>query len=165
RPEDVYLEQLGAFGQVGRDPRMRVITVAYYALVRPDLVPTVRAGGDAATAEWITARGLAPNEVGFDHAEIIDRAVLRVAARIDSSSIAASLVSKTFTVPELRHVHATLTGKPQDPGNFRRKFERLIDEGVIERAPGKRITASKPALVYRFRVTPERGTPCVRLSE
>ncbi len=150
RASDVYLEQLGAFGKAGRDPRMRVITVAYYALIRPDLVPLVRAGGDASLADWILMGSLDAAALAFDHTEIIRRAVVRVAERIDSSSIAASLVPRTFTIPELRHVHAIVTGKSQDPGNFRRRFERLLETGVIEQAPGKRITASKPASVYRF---------------
>jgi 8-oxo-dGTP diphosphatase len=147
---DVYLEQLGAFGRAGRDPRMRVITVAYYALIRPDLVPLVKAGGDAAVADWLSVNAVKPGMIAFDHGEIIARAVARISERIDSSSISRSLVARTFTIPELRHVHAVVTGKPQDPGNFRRKFERMVEEGVIEQAPGKRITASKPALVYRF---------------
>jgi 8-oxo-dGTP diphosphatase len=148
--ENVHLEQLGAFGRAGRDPRMRVITVAYYALIRPDLVPLVKAGGDAASAAWVPVQGLRPSGLAFDHFEIVQRTVACVAERIDSSSIAASLVPATFTIPELRNVHAILTGKPQDPGNFRRKFERLLQEGVLAQAPGKRITASKPAAVYRF---------------
>lgn len=147
---DVYLEQLGAFGRVGRDPRMRVITVAYYALIRPDLVPLVNAGGDAHMADWVSLGTLASSALAFDHDDILQRAIARVADRIDSSTIAASLVPKTFTTPELRHVHAVLTGKPQDPGNFRRKFERMLQEGILEQAPGKRLTASKPALLYRF---------------
>jgi 8-oxo-dGTP diphosphatase len=152
---DVYLEQLGAFGRAGRDPRMRVITVAYYALIRPDLVPLAKAGGDAAATDWIAVASLRPARLAFDHYEITQRAVARIAERVDSSSIAASLVPKTFTIPELRHVHSVLTGRPHDPGNFRRKFERLLEDGVVERAPGKRITASKPATVYRF---VDRGT-------
>jgi 8-oxo-dGTP diphosphatase len=147
---DVYLEQLAAFGRAGRDPRMRVITVAYYALIRPDLVPLVKAGGDAAAAAWLAVDGLRPADVAFDHHEIVQRAVARIAERIGSSGIAASLVPATFTIPELRHVHAILTGRHQDPGNFRRRFERLLEDGVIVQAPGKRLTASKPAAVYRF---------------
>jgi 8-oxo-dGTP diphosphatase len=147
---DVYLEQLGAFGRAGRDPRMRVITIAYYALIRPDLVPLVKAGGDAMAAEWVAVAALEVGDVAFDHHEIVQRAVACIAGRIDSSDIAASLVPKTFTIPELRHVHAILAAKQQDPGNFRRKFERLLEDGVIEQAPGKRITASKPAAIYRF---------------
>jgi 8-oxo-dGTP diphosphatase len=94
--------------------------------------------------------GLVQEKLAFDHAAIIERSIEHVAARLDASSIAASLVSLTFTIQELRHVHALLSGKPQDPGNFRRKFERMLEDGIIERAPGKRLTASKPALVYRF---------------
>ncbi len=150
KPTAVYLEQLGAFGRAKRDPRMRVITVAYFALIRPDLVPLVKAGGDAASAEWVQVDALTPPDLAFDHHEIIRQAVERIAERIDSTSIARSLVPATFTIPELRHVHALLGGKPQDPGNFRRKFERLLEDGIIEQAPGKRLTASKPAAVYRF---------------
>lgn len=147
---EVYLEQLGAFGAAGRDPRMRVITVAYYALVRPDLVPLVKAGGDAAAAQWLAVDRLGPGDLAFDHRAIVERAVARIAERVDASDIASCLVPATFTVPELRHVQSLLAGKPQDPGNFRRKFERLLEDGVIALAPGKRITASKPAAVYRF---------------
>jgi 8-oxo-dGTP diphosphatase len=129
---------------------MRVITVAYYALIRPDLVPLVKAGGDAAEAAWHSVADVARMKLAFDHAEIIDRAVRRIAERIDSSSILSGLVPRTFTIPELRHVYGLLEGKPLDPGNFRRKFERLMEAGMIEQAPGKRITATKPASVYRF---------------
>ena len=147
---EVYVAQLGTFGRAGRDPRMRVITVAYYALIRPDLVPLVKAGGDASATEWAAVETLRPADLAFDHHEIVRRAVEQVADRIDVSSIASSLVPRTFTIPELRHVHALLAGHPQDPGNFRRKFERLVEDGVIEQARGKRLTASKPAAVYRF---------------
>lgn len=147
---DVFLEQVAAFGRAGRDPRMRVITVAYCALIRPDLVPLVKAGGDAAHAEWLVVDALKSKPLAFDHAEIIARAVAHVAQRVDSSAIASSLVPKTFTVQELRYVHSVLGGRTLDPGNFRRKFERLLEDGVIEQASGKRLTPSKPALVYRF---------------
>ncbi len=146
----VFLDQVGAFGRAGRDPRMRVITVAYCALIRPDLVPRVKAGGDAAHAAFRPVSELTPKTLAFDHAEILARAVAHVAERLDVTDIASSLVPATFTIQELRRVHTILTGKTQDPGNFRRKFERLLDEGILERASGKRLTASKPALVYRF---------------
>jgi 8-oxo-dGTP diphosphatase len=149
-PDDSLLAQLGAFGAAGRDPRMRVITIAYYALVRPDRAPLVKAGGDAAAAAWVAVDALQPSQLAFDHDAILRRAVATVAERIGASDVASSLVPATFTIPELRHVHAILARKPQDPGNFRRRFERMLEDGVIERAPGKRITASKPAAVYRF---------------
>jgi hypothetical protein len=64
----------------------------------------------------------------------------------------------TGGIPELRHVHALLGEKQQDPGNFRRKFERMLEDGIIQQAPGKRITASKPAAVYRFTGGRGKGT-------
>jgi len=62
-----------------------------------------------------------PAELAFDHDEILAAARARLAERLASSRIAANLVPRTFTIPELRHVHALITGKPQDPGNFRRR--------------------------------------------
>jgi 8-oxo-dGTP diphosphatase len=150
-PRQVYLAQLAAFGRAGRDPRMRVITVAYYALVRPDLVPLVSAGGDATNAEWFPLDVLSRNKLAFDHGEIIDAARRTIADRLHSSDVAFHLVPRTFTVPELRSTYEILAGVPFDPGNFRRRFQRMVEDGIIEQAPGKRITASKPAAVYRFR--------------
>jgi 8-oxo-dGTP diphosphatase len=73
-------------------------------------------------------------------------------------------VPPTFTIPELRAVRQVVTGETQDPGNFRRRFLRMIEDGILERAPGKRITVSKPAVVYRFKgalaaEAPTRGRP------
>ena len=147
-PRNVYLEQLYTFGKAGRDPRMRVVTVAYYALVRPDLAPFVEAGGDVYGATWHSA-GKLP-KLAFDHAEIIEMAIERVRGKIDYTNLAFELVPPTFTIAELRAVHEVLKGAHYDPGNFRRRFQRMLTDGVIARAPGKRHTASKPALVYRF---------------
>jgi 8-oxo-dGTP diphosphatase len=148
--KDVYLEQLGAFGRPGRDPRMRVITVAYYALVRPDLVPLVRAGGDAAATGWLAVGKLRPATLAFDHHDIVRAAVSRLAERIETTGVAANLVPATFTIAELRHVYGIVSGQPQDGGNFRRRFSRVLEDGLVEQAPGKRLTASKPAAVFRF---------------
>ncbi|HEY2366472.1 MAG TPA: hypothetical protein VGH87_08805, partial [Polyangiaceae bacterium] len=72
-------------------------------------------------------------------------------ARLETTAISQSLVGDTFTIPELRAAFEIVTGKKLDRGNFRRKFQGLVEGGVVERAPGKRATASKPAAVYRFR--------------
>ena len=150
-PARVYLEQLAAFGRAGRDPRMRVVSVAYVALVRPDLAPFVKAGGDVKEVDWFGVEAAAKdNDLEFDHREIVTLALSRVRSGLESTNIAFDLVPLTFTIPELRHVYAMVLNKPMDPGNFRRKFNRLVEDGVIEQAPGKRITASKPATVFRF---------------
>lgn len=152
----VFLEQLGAFGKANRDPRMRVVTVAYFALVRPDLLALVRPGGDASRVKWIAIEeALAPkseeDELAFDHADIVRAARARVVERLETTSIAKNLVPETFTIPELRATFEIVSGKKLDRGNFRRRFTVLLETGVVERAPGKRATASKPAAVYRFR--------------
>jgi 8-oxo-dGTP diphosphatase len=150
-PDRVYLEQLYTFGKAQRDPRMRVISVAYVALVRPDLAPFVKAGGDAADVEWVPVETVGKVELAFDHADIIEMALQRIRGKLDYTNIAFDLVPATFTIPELRHVFAIVLDKEMDPGNFRRRFNRLLADGVIDKAPGKRITASKPATVYRFK--------------
>jgi len=150
-PEDVLLEQFATFGQPGRDPRMRVLSVAYYALVRPELARRVRAGGDAAETRWEPVAELDGNALAFDHGHILQVALARMRERLDTSALAFSLVPERFTIPELRTVFSAVKGEPQDPGNFRRKVKRLIEDGVLEPAPGVRRTASKPAALYRFR--------------
>lgn len=146
----VYLEQLYTFGKSSRDPRMRVISVAYYALVRPDLAPIVRAGGDASDADWFVVEGVQKLELAFDHREILAMALERIRGKLEYSNLAFDLVPATFTIPELRTTFSIVLDKPVDPGNFRRKFSRMLEDGLIEKAPGKRITTSKPATVYRF---------------
>jgi 8-oxo-dGTP diphosphatase len=145
-----FLEQLRAFGKPGRDPRMRVISVAYFALVRPTLAPFVQAGGDASHAQWVGVERIKKDMLAFDHDDILSTALARTKADLEGSRIAFELVPETFTIPELRNVHSIIKGAPQDPGNFRKRFNRMLEEGVIEVAPGKRITTSKPAKVYRF---------------
>jgi 8-oxo-dGTP diphosphatase len=146
-----FLEQLYTFGDTGRDPRGRVVTVAYYALVPPDLAPLVRAGSDADDARWwsVTAE-LGDLDLAFDHRCIIDKALARIRGKIDYSDIAFELVPASFTIAELRSVHEAVKSESYDPGNFRRRFMRMKKDGVIEQAPGKRSTTSKPAKVYRF---------------
>lgn len=150
-PDRVFLEQLYTFGKANRDPRMRVISVAYMALVRPDLAPIVKAGGDVSDAQWFVVDGLKKVELAFDHREVVTLAIERIRGKLDYSNLAFDLVPMTFTIPELRTVFAIVLDKAQDPGNFRRRFNRMLEDGLIEKAPGKRITTSKPATVYRYK--------------
>lgn len=147
----VYLEQLYTFGKTYRDPRTRVFSVAHYALVRPDLAPFVKAGGDASAAEWASLSQLDTIALAFDHQEIIEMALLRIRGKLDYTNIAFELVPPAFTITELRVVYEIILGKPQDPGNFRRRFHRMLDDDLLQEAPGKRLTSARPAKVYRFR--------------
>ena len=146
----VFLEQLYTFGRAGRDPRTRVISVAHYALVRPNLAPFVAAGEDTTDAVWMSVTEVDNIPLAFDHGEMLSVALDRIRGKVDYSPIAFELVPDTFSIPELRAVYEVIKGTTYDPGNFRRKFNRMVTDGIIERAPGKRITASKPAQVFRF---------------
>lgn len=171
-----YLEQLYTFGRAYRDPRTRVISVAYFALVRPTLAPMVTAGDDAAEAQWFSVNDLwergwlnPTNDVvkplgetktlgsiynttlAFDHRDILIKAVERIRGRIDYSPIAFDLVPETFTVAELRSVYEAVKGAVYDPKNFHRKFRRMLADGIIEKARGKRATITQPAAVYCFK--------------
>lgn len=136
----VRLHQLGAYGRPGRDPRQRVISVAWLALVPAS--PVAPTG-----ARWISSRALPP--LAFDHGEILDAAIDRLRLHAEDRMLAFALLPETFTVAELREVFEAIFGATHDPANFRRRFKRLLEEGLVTPAPGRRQTRSKPAAVYR----------------
>ena len=146
-----YLEQLFTFGNAYRDPRTRVITVAYYALVPPHLSLVVKAGDDASEALWFSVEKELPSmEVAFDHPGILKMGVERIRGKIDYAPIAFELVPPTFTVSELKAVYSVVKGEGFRGKNFYRRFRRMQSDGIIEEAPGFRATATRRAKVYRF---------------
>lgn len=152
-PKDVFLEQLYTFGGAGRDPRGRVISVAYYALVPADRVPRVKAGDDAVDATWVSVSRLGRLDLAFDHAGIIELAVERIAGKIEYDlRLAMSLVPRSFTKAELRRVFEVVSGNDYDKSNFNKRFNRMSEDGVIIDAPGKRAAAGpgRPAHLYAF---------------
>ena len=145
-----WLEQLATFGRPGRDPRMRVITVAYFALVRPALVPLVRARTDAREACWFPLFALP--ELAFDHAEILAATLARIRDRLHHAPIAFDLVPDTFTASELRVVVQAVGGEPVHAPNFQRRIARMVEEGVLVPVSGEsRRAGGRPARLYRFR--------------
>ncbi len=140
----VYLEQLYTFGQPDRDPRERVITVAYYALVPSDKFE-VRAGSDAEGVSWFGMKEI-PN-LAFDHQEILDMAHKRLTAKLEYSTIAFQFMPKNFTLSELQHVYEVILRGPIDKRNFRKRILglELIKETGKERKTG----AHRPAKLYR----------------
>ena len=144
------LEQLCAFGKAGRDPRMRVISVGWIALVPSDRAPMVQSTNDEPT-QWFSTHEEVPwMRLSFDHAEILDAAIQRIREKIDHNSVAFSLVPDSFTVGELRDAHEAIQTKTYDARNFRRKFQRLIDDGTVVEAPGKRHRGkARPAKVWK----------------
>lgn len=142
----LHLEQLRTYSEPGRDPRMRVVSVAYTALV-PDL-PEPQGGGDAAHAQWMPADD--GHELAFDHGAILSDARNRVGAKIEYSCLATSFCPPEFTLGELQQVYETVWGTTLDRPNFRRKV--LATRGFVEPVAGAaRLTGGrgKPAALYR----------------
>lgn len=149
RLDRVYLEQLYTFGTPGRDPRGRVITVAYYALVPEEVLPPIMPGSDTIATRWFSVEHEIP-PLAFDHADILAKAVERVRGKMNYASIAFNLVPSSFTKTELRNVHVAVQGKAYDSRNFARRFDRMVLDGVISKVPGFRATGGKRAELFRF---------------
>lgn len=166
---EVYLEQLYTFGAPARDPRMRIITVAYYALlptailtealdladdlVLADIVaePVIEQVG---TVELRDPKG-ATLPLAFDHGDIIATALQRLRGKLDYAPIAFALLPERFTLRALQDVHEAILGTSLNKPAFRR---RMLDTGWIE-GTGKRDTggAFRPAELFRYRGKARRG--------
>ena len=153
--EGFFLEQLYTFGRPDRDPRTRVITVAYYALVPGErlagrdlariVVPWPGEDGGAVTVE---SAGGKPLELAFDHAEILGTAVQRLRGKLDYSLIAFQLVPEAFTLRQLQAVHETILGRSLNKDSFRR---RQLASGLLEATGEKeRQVGYRPAALYRL---------------
>ncbi len=142
---DIYLEQLYTFGDPERDPRTRVITVAYFALICSDRLQ-LRADTDAADAAWFPAYH--PPPLAFDHVHILSYAIERLQYKIEYSAVAFQLLPETFTLTELQEAYEHILDEKLDKRNFRRKVQAA---DVLEATPFVRGGDHRPAKLYRFR--------------
>jgi len=140
----VYLEQLYTFGELNRDPRGRVISVAYIALVPAPLAVT--AGSDAREARWWPIGELPP--LAFDHNQILQYALTRLRYKIEYSPVGFRLMPEKFTLGALQKAYEIILGEPIDKRNFRR---RISEAEVIEPTDEYRTGEGRPARLYRFR--------------
>ncbi len=140
----VFLEQLYSFGDPRRDPRGRVITIAYYALISSDKVSLV-AGADAAETGWFPVKN--HPVLAFDHKEILEYAVERLRNKLEYTTVGFQLLPKKFTLSELQAVYEAILGRPLDKRNFRRKLALL---GILTRLREWRHTGRKPAQLFQF---------------
>jgi len=141
----VYLEQLYTFGDPKRDPRGRVISVSYFALVDAES-QRIRAASDAAEAEWHSV--FKPPKLAFDHKKILDYAVWRLRNKIEWTTVGYELLPKKFTLSELQRVYEIILQKPVDKRNFRKK---ILAQGQIRELNETRSDgAHRPAKLYSF---------------
>lgn len=136
-----YVEQLYTFGKPDRDPRGRVISTAYLALVRPT---EVVGQDDAAKAEWKSVKKLPP--LAFDHHVILKMGLERLRSKVRWQPIGIGLLPKKFTLTCLQQVYEIILGYPLDRRNFRRRVLKL---GVLQEV-GEIDTRGRPAKMYRF---------------
>jgi 8-oxo-dGTP diphosphatase len=143
---DVYIEQLYTFGDPHRDPRTRVITVAYFALV-PHHAIQHRPGDDAAETSWFSMSTLPP--LAFDHEEILNYALQRLRYKLEYTAVGFELLPDVFTLTELQHAYEIILGEKLDKRNFRRKI--LAAEILEETGRKKKEAEGRPATLYRYR--------------
>ena len=142
---NVYLEQLFTFGDPKRDPRGRVISVAYFALVDAERQRII-AASDAASAEWYSVFN--SPKLAFDHKKILEYAVWRLRNKIEWTTVGYELLPKKFTLSELQRVYEIILQKPVDKRNFRKK---ILAQGQIQELKETRNdVAHRPAKLYSF---------------
>lgn len=154
----LHLEQLATYGTPGRDPRGRVVTVAYLAIA-PNL-PTPAAGSDARAARWAPAEKVR-GTLAFDHAQILDDAVERARTRLEYTTLATAFCTDAFTIGDLRKVYEVVWGMRLDPRNFSRKVAHT--EGFVEPTGSKRAPETgRPAALYRSGTAQILNPPLLR---
>ena len=156
---ELHLEQLRTYGDVDRDSRGRVVTVAYLAL-GPNL-PVPAAGTDAAAARWMPVTEALAADLAFDHTQILADGLERARAKLEYTTAAAAFCRSPFTVADLRHVYEAVWGIELDPSNFHRKATRasgfLVPTGQ-QRLPD----IGRPAALYRQGPATDLSPPILR---
>lgn len=141
----VYLEQLFSFGAIDRDPRERVVTVAYYALVKLS-DHKVKAATDATDAAWFSLGDLP--DLAFDHQHILEVALERLKGKVRYQPIGFELLPKKFTLTQLQRMYEIILDRPLDKRNFRKKI--LGMDLLIELDEVQKDVAHRAARLYKF---------------
>ncbi|MBL0743641.1 NUDIX hydrolase [Chryseolinea sp. Jin1] len=142
---NIYLEQLKAFGNANRYPTKRVITIAYYALVKPENY-TLHPGFTAADARWFKISEVP--ELPYDHAQILNEGLQYLKHKVRHEPIGFNLLPKKFTLLQLQELYEAILDKKLDKPNFRRKLMRM---NLLEPCKEKQTDVShRAASLYRF---------------
>jgi 8-oxo-dGTP diphosphatase len=144
--QDAYLEQLYTYGDPGRDPRERVVTVAYFALVPTGTLIRQEGGSDATQAQWFPTSNLPT--LAFDHSEITYYALRRLRYKLEYTAVGFELLPEEFTLTQIQSTYEVVLGEKLDKRNFRR---RILEACVIEQTPNMHSGEGRPARLYRYR--------------
>lgn len=137
--KDIYMEQLYTFGQLERDPRMRVISCSYISLIDMDKITS--------TKEWVNVDDIEKMDIGFDHKNIINEALLRLKNKINYTDLVFYMMPECFTISQLQEVYEIILGKKLIPAAFRRTIADKIEET-------KQYTSNsghRPSRLFRFK--------------
>jgi 8-oxo-dGTP diphosphatase len=140
----IYLEQLYTFSAPERDPRERVISVAYYALVASKRLQ-LRTDEDSEGVGWFSLNELP--ELAFDHAQMVDTAHQRLAAKLDYSTIAFQFMPELFTLSDLQNVFQIILNRDLDKRNFRKRMRAM--EQIRQTSQVQKTGSHRPARLYR----------------
>lgn len=143
---DAYLEQLYTYGEPDRDPRGRVVTVTYFALIPADKKVRFEGGSDVTRATWYRMDQLP--ELAFDHTPMVIYALRRLRYKLEYSAVGFELLPESFTLSELQYTYEIILGEKLDKRNFRR---RVLEAGVIEPTPSMRSGEGRPARLFRYK--------------
>lgn len=149
--EGIFMEELGTFSEKGRDPRERVITIAFFALVVQNKY-VIKGGDDARVAKWFSIDSLP--SLAFDHKKIIDVAIKRLQQKIHFEPIGFHLLDREFTMPQLQSIYIAILNPPKDESAVRdrRNFQKkMLKLGYIQDT-GKKVTGTpyKSPKLYTF---------------
>jgi 8-oxo-dGTP diphosphatase len=157
-----HLEQLATYGDPGRDPRGRVVSVAHLAIA-PRL-PDPVAGTDAADASWIPAEAVLSGQVklAFDHDRIVTDGIERARTKLEFSALATAFCEDLFTIAELQQVYEAVWGVTLDTRNFYRKVQ-AVEGFIVPAGTQRRTTVGRPARLFRAGPTTVLSPPLVRV--
>jgi len=142
---NIYLEQLKTFGDVGRYPTKRVLTIAYYALVKPENY-SIRPGFTASDSKWFKISEVP--KLPYDHKEILDYALKHLEHKVRHEPIGFNLVPKKFTLLQLLELYEAILGKTLDKPNFRRKLQKM--NLLIQTSEKQNDVSHRAARLFQF---------------
>jgi 8-oxo-dGTP diphosphatase len=161
--DSLHLEQLGVYATPGRDPRGRVVSVAYLAIA-PRL-PEPVAGTDAANARWTPVEEVlsSPIDLAFDHRQIVADGVQRARAKLEHTALATAFCGDVFTISELQQVYEAVWGVRLDPRNFYRKVQGTPGF-IVADGPMRKTETGRPARLFRAGIGKVLDPPMARSS-